>query len=131
MMARALIISDRLTTYGALQRKLQQYPESSVWVLDASDLRFFERDDHAKAPELIVLDVLASQMKCLAATARIRALFPESKVAVRALHSWERFLPLILQAGAHGIIDASTYRSRHALSMLIDSIMAGNIIYRH
>ncbi|WP_278488550.1 hypothetical protein [Achromobacter insolitus] len=130
MMARALIISDRLSTYDCFRRTLNQYPELSIWVLDASDLRFFELEKHADAPELVILDVLASPTKCLAATARVRALFPGAKIAVRALALWERFLPLILQAGAHGIIDGYTYHSRHAMSMLIDSMMAGNIIYR-
>ncbi|MGE8452709.1 MAG: hypothetical protein ACN6OP_19240 [Pseudomonadales bacterium] len=99
-------------------------------MLDAGDLRFFEKDIHTTQAELVILDVMGSQTKCLAATARVRALFPDAKIAVRAMRSWENFSPLLLKAGAHGIIDASTYRSKHAMSMLIDSIMAGNIIYR-
>lgn len=130
MMARVLIISDRLAAYGGFQPQLQQYPDCALWMLDAGDLRFFEQDSRAAQPELVILDVMGSQTKCLAALARVRALFPHAKIAVRALRAWENFSPLLLQAGAHGIIDASTYRSKHAMSMLIDSIMAGNIIYR-
>ncbi|WMD20793.1 hypothetical protein RAS12_00015 [Achromobacter seleniivolatilans] len=130
MMARVLIISDRLATYGDFKRQLQQYPEFAIWMLDAGDLRFFEKDSHTTQAELVILDVMGNQTKCLAALARVRALFPTAKIAVRALRSWDNFSPLLLQAGAHGIIDASTYRSKYAMSMLIDSIMAGNIIYR-
>lgn len=129
-MARILIISDRLAAYGAFQQQLQQYPDCAIWMLDAGDLRFFELDSRTAHPELVILDVMGSQTKCLAALARVRALFPNAKIAVRALRAWDNFSPLLLQAGAHGIIDASTYRSKHAMSMLIDSIMAGNIIYR-
>ncbi|MGY6268310.1 hypothetical protein ACXIUT_01375 [Achromobacter denitrificans] len=130
MVARALIISDGLPVYGAFQRHLQQYPDSALWVLDAADLRFFELDTYSKYPELVLLDVTSSKTKCLAATTRVRALFPEAKIAVRILGSWERFGRLILQAGAHGVIDAFTYRSRNDLALMIESVMAGNIIYR-
>ncbi|MCY1511886.1 hypothetical protein D9M68_463270 [compost metagenome] len=130
MVARALIISDSLATYGAFHRHLQQYPDSALWVLDAADLRFFELDSYSKHPELVLLDVTGSKTKCLAATARVRALFPQAKIAVRVIGEWRDFGRLILQAGAHGIIDASTYRSKYDLAIMIDSIMAGNIIYR-
>ncbi|WP_220805618.1 hypothetical protein [Achromobacter sp. UMC46] len=125
-----MIISDSLANYGAFHRHLQQYPDSALWVLDASDLRFFELDSYAKQPELVLLDVTVSKTKCLAATARVRAMFPDAKIAVRVLGEWDDFGRLILQSGAHGVIDALTYRSKNDLAIMIDSIMAGNIIYR-
>ncbi|MFY0480018.1 hypothetical protein [Achromobacter marplatensis] len=130
MVARALIISDSLATYGAFHLQLQRYPDSALWVLDAADLRFFELDRYSNHPELVLLDVTGSKTKCLAATARVRALFPQAKIAVRVMGEWPEVSDLILLAGAHGIIDASTYRSKNDLAIMIDAIMAGNIIYR-
>ncbi len=130
MVARSLIISDRLESYGTLQEQLQKYPDSEVWVVEARDLRFFVQEKYENSPDLVLLDISASPSKCLAATARVRALFPSAKLAVRADASWKGFGYLAMQAGAHGVIDASTYSCKHDLSMLIESIMAGNLIYR-
>lgn len=130
MVARCLIISDRITSYDLLKQRVQRQDEPEVWLLEARDLRFFAPVIEPGHPEVVLLDIAASATKSLAATARVRALFPNAKVAVRAAAPWRNFCYLAIQAGAHGVIDASTYGNRRDLSMLIDSVLAGNLIYR-
>lgn len=130
MMARTLIITDRLVSYLEFQQKLRRHPEPEIWLVEARDLRFFEHDTYLQPPELVLLDVASGATRSLAATVRVRALFPNAKIAVRAARPWENFSRLAMLAGAHGVIDASTYGSKKDLFLLIDSILAGNLIYR-
>ncbi|MFD4841191.1 hypothetical protein ACFWP0_27060 [Achromobacter sp. NPDC058515] len=130
MMARTLIITDRLVSYLEFQQKLRQHPEPDVWLVEARDLRFFEHETYSQSPELVLLDVAANATRSLAATVRARALFPNAKIAVRAARPWENFARLAMLAGAQGVIDASTYGSKKDLFRLIDSILAENLIYR-
>ena len=130
MMARTLIITDRLSSYRKFQQSLRRFAESDVWLIEARDLRFFVHEIYAQQPELVLLDVVAGVTRSLAATLRVRALFPNAKIAVRAARPWANFARLAVQAGAHGVIDASAYDSEEDLCLLIESVLAGNLIYR-
>ncbi|MDR7948293.1 hypothetical protein [Achromobacter aegrifaciens] len=131
MIARTLIITDRLSSYREFQQSLRHLAEPDVWLIEARDLRFFGHESYAQQPELVLLDVVAGVTRSLAATLRVRALFPNAKIAVRAMRAWSNFAHLAVQAGAHGVIDASTYDSEKDMWLLIESVLAGNLIYRN
>lgn len=130
MMARTLIITDRLSSYRKFQQSLRHFTEPDVWLIEARDLRFFVHETYAQQPELVLLDVVAGVTRSLAATLRVRALFPNAKIAVRAARPWANFARLAVQAGAHGVIDATAYDSEKDMCLLIESVLAGNLIYR-
>lgn len=131
MVARCLIISDQPAAYHVIRQRFQQQKfESEVWFLEAQDLRFFSAVTEHGHPAVVLLDITANPTRSLAATARTRALFPNAKVAVRTPNSSTNFCYLAMKAGAHGVIDSSAYGNTKDLSLLVDSIVAGNLIYR-
>jgi len=130
MIARTLIVTDRLSSYRKFQQSLRHISEPDVWLIEARDLRFFVHEVYVSQPELVLLDIVAGVTRSLAATLRVRALFPNAKIAVRAARPWVNFARLAVQAGAHGVIDASTYDCEKDMRLLIESVLAGNLIYR-
>lgn len=131
MLANTIIITDRLSDYRDFQQALRRQANPTVWLIEAQDLRFFEHETYPQQPDLVLLDIAESVTRCLAATVRVRALFPCAKVAVRAEPRWKNFAYLAVQAGAHGVIDAAAYGTTRNLSVLIESILAGNLVYRN
>jgi DNA-binding NarL/FixJ family response regulator len=75
------------------------------------------------SPDVVLMDINMPQMNGLEATAKIRELFPATKVLVVTVHDSRQYVSQILRSGAHGYITKDT--SPEELARAIRSVCAG------
>ena len=121
MSIRILLADDHRILREGLRSLLVQQPGSIV-VGEASDGEMAIALALELRPDLVIMDVVMPGMDGVAATRRIRAECPETKVIALSMHSDRRFVSEMVRAGAMGyLVKDSAFEE---LSLAVKTVMA-------
>lgn len=109
MTIRILLVDDHQMMREGLRAILEKDDTLSI-VGEAANGREAVRLARAKRPDVVVMDVVMSDMNGIEATRAIRSDCPQTKVVALSSHSDRRYVQAILDAGASGyVLKADAY----------------------
>jgi DNA-binding NarL/FixJ family response regulator len=121
MSIRILLADDHRILREGLRSLLAQQPGITV-VGEASDGEAAVALARELRPDLVIMDVVMPGLDGVAATRRIRAECPDTRVIALSMHSDRRFVSEMLRAGAMGyLVKDSAFEE---LSLAVKTVMA-------
>jgi len=140
MTIRVLLADDHRIIREGIQTLLSREPDIDV-VGEANDGREMIQMNEALQPDVLVMDITMPNLNGIDATRQIISKYPDARIIALSMHSDQRFVVEMLQAGAsayllkdcvyddlvkaiHLVCEGKTYLSPEIASILVDDYRA-------
>lgn len=123
---RLLLVDDHFMVRMGLRGSLEREPDMEV-VAEASNAREAVQMFRLHAPDLVLMDGRLPDQHGVAATAQIRAEYPEARVILVSVDEGEEDIHRAVEAGARGYLPKSV--EREALLSAVRAVHAGGSFF--